>query len=284
MSPPVHASIATSSSTALIFGCGYLGRRVANRWIAANRPVYALTRSRSSELAASGISPILGDVLDPQSLRGLPRVNTVLYAVGFDRASGRSMRDIYVQGLANVLEHVPTPERFLYVSSTSVYGQTEGEWVTEDSVTEPHEGSGLVVREAETLLRERLPEAIVLRFAGMYGPNRLLREAALKRGEPVPADPDGWLNLIHIDDGSAAVLHAEKCANVGDVLNVADDTPVTRRDFYECLAEVIGAPVPTFAPAASAAKESNRRISNRKLRAKGWAPQHSSYQHGLNAC
>ena len=84
------------------------------------------------------------------------------------------MRAVYVEGLANVLRHVPRPGRFIYVSSSGVYGQSDGGWVDEDSAAEPCEDSGRIVLDAERLLQTALPEANILRFAGIYGPGRLL--------------------------------------------------------------------------------------------------------------
>jgi nucleoside-diphosphate-sugar epimerase len=191
----------------LIIGCGYLGERVARRWLSAGLRVAALTRSRAAHLAEQGIEPVVGDVLDP--LPKLPQARTVLYAVGFDRSVGADMRDVYVQGLANVLQALPEPERFLYVSSTGVYGDAEGGEVDEEMSIDPGDESGRVVAEAEALLRDRLPEAIILRFAGIYGPGRLMRADTLRSGQPIPGDPEQWLNLIHVEDGADAVLAAE---------------------------------------------------------------------------
>src|SRR5262249_27241783 len=82
--------------TNLIVGCGYLGRRIAGLWLAAGQRVIATTRSqdRAAELRQFGIEPILCDVLSLDSLATLPQVDTVVYCVGFDRAAGRSMRDV----------------------------------------------------------------------------------------------------------------------------------------------------------------------------------------------
>src|SRR5262245_51595999 len=139
----------------LIFGCGYLGRRVALLWRANGHRVVALTRHNAGALCALGVEPVVGDALSPESLRTLPAASTVLYAVGFDRGSGRSMRDVYVGGLSNVLDTLPQCGRFIYVSATSVYGQTNSEIVTENSPTAPTEESGRIVLEAEQLLRTR---------------------------------------------------------------------------------------------------------------------------------
>src|SRR6516165_10134582 len=144
----------------LLFGCGYLGRRVAERYLAEGRRVHAATRSpaRAAEFRAAGLVPVLCDVTDPSSLQNLPAAATVVHCVGLDRASGRSMREVYVGGLANVLARLPAPRRFVYVSSTSVYGQRDGEAVDEAAATEPGEESGRVVLEAEAVVRSHLPD------------------------------------------------------------------------------------------------------------------------------
>jgi nucleoside-diphosphate-sugar epimerase len=244
----------------LILGCGYLGRAVARRWLAQGHRLTALTRSRAEELRSLGIEPVVGDVTDP-ALR-LPAADTVLYAVGLDRSAGWTMREVYVGGLTSVLNAL-TAQRFIYVSSTGVYGQAGGEWVDEASPTEPADEGGRVVLECERLLREWRPDAVVLRFAGIYGPGRVIRRAAVERGEPIAADPDGWLNLIHVEDGAAAVVAAAERGEPGRTYNVADDRPLTRREFYTELATRLGAPAPRFVPAA---ERTNRRVSNRRLR------------------
>jgi len=259
----------TPSQNKLIIGCGYLGRRVAALWQERGQRVWATTRNRAAELRAEGIEPIVCNILDRNSLKALPAVDTVLYCVGLDRTAGASMRDVYVGGVENVLDHLPAPKRFLYVSSTSVYGQTAGEEVDERSATEPEEESGRVVLAAERLLRSRLPSAVILRFAGIYGPGRLLRRQAIEKGEPILADPERWLNLIHVDDGASAIRAAEQCAQAGDTINICDGQPVRRRDFFTTLAQLLGATAPRFVlpdPTQPPPHErTNRHIGNRKL-------------------
>lgn len=264
----------------LIFGCGYLGRRVANLWLAAGHRVAALTRQNADVLSAVGIEPILGDVLDPTSLRTLPTASTVLYAVGMDRTAGKPMREVYVTGLAHVLDTLPRCERFIYVSSTSVYGQTRGEWVDEQSAIAPTEESGKIILEAEQLLRAKRPDAIVLRFAGIYGPDRLLQKQPTLKGEPLTGDANKWLNLVHVADGASVVLRAESHGVPGETYNIADGTPVSRRDFYTLLAELLHAPPAKFdhQPELGAP---NRRISADKFRSLGWQPAFPSYREGL---
>ena len=268
-----------ASAPALIFGCGYLGRRVAALWKQDDRPVVALTRNNADELRRVGVEPVTGDILAPDTLRTLPSASTVLYAVGLDRRAGKPMREVYVTGLSNVLAALPPCARFVYVSSTSVYGQSGGEWVSEQSETAPTEESGKVVLEAEQLLRSKRPDAIVLRFAGLYGPDRLLRKQPILKGEPLVGDADKWLNLVHVEDGARAVLHAEQRATPGETYNVSDGEPVTRRAFYTRLAELLGTEAKFDARPEPGAP--NRRIDAAKFRALDWSPAFANSAGGL---
>jgi nucleoside-diphosphate-sugar epimerase len=272
-------------ASCLIFGCGYLGSRVAALWQQAGRRVFAV--SRNAAHLPPGVEPIVADVLNPASLRSLPTVDTVLYAIGFDRASGASMRAAYVDGLANVLMQLPPPQLFIYVSSSSVYGQTDGGWVNEDSPTEPTEESGQIVRDAENVLLARLPGAIRLRFAGIYGPGRLLRRQTIEKGEPIVGDADKWLNLIHVEDGARVVLAAEQHGQPGRVYNVCDDHPVRRRYFYAALARRLGAPEPRFTPPTEPLpphERTHRRINNRRMKAELRVElRYPDYDQGLKA-
>jgi nucleoside-diphosphate-sugar epimerase len=266
----------------LIIGCGYLGRRLLELWRALpDGPIYVTTRKpeRADELRRLGAEPVICDVLSPGPL---PRVDSVVYAVGLDRAAGVDMRAVYVEGLANVLDRLPPPGRFIYVSSTSVYGQDDGGEVDESAPTEPVEASGRIVLEAEQVLRQRLPDALILRLAGIYGPGRLLRQRAIEAGEPLAADPDKWLNLIHVEDAAAAVQAAVRRGQPGRVYNVSDGHPVRRRDFYAYLAQLLAAPPPRFAPAGP--DPTDRRIVNRRmLRELGVVVRFPSYREGLAA-
>jgi nucleoside-diphosphate-sugar epimerase len=269
---------------ALILGCGYLGLRLARAWFAEGDEVHAVTRSprRAADFATEGIAAHVGDVGDPKSL-ALPEVDVVVWAVGFDRSAGVPMRRVYFEGLGNALAALPGTPRIVLVSSTGVYGQTDGSEVDERSPTHPREESGRVVLEAEALLQSRRPDATIARFAGIYGPGRLLRAKDLLAGTPLAVDPEKWLNLIHVEDGVRAVQAICKRGSPGEVYNVCDDRPARRREFYARLAERIGAPPPRFVP-PTGGDEANRRIVNRRLRYElGVELAYPSFEEGLAA-
>ena len=258
----------------LIIGCGYLGRRVAAEWLRQGSAVAALTRSpeRAAELRDAGIAPLIGDVTRSDSLDALPAAGTVLYAVGFDRTAGHARRAVSVDGLANVLRMLgPRAERWIHISSTSVYGQTAGEVVDETSPTEPAQENGRICREAEQLVRRLVPHSIILRLAGIYGPSRLLRRLhELNSQTPIAGNPEAWLNLIHVDDAVAAVLAAEARGSDGETWLVCDERPIPRRDYYELLARLAAAPPPVFASDSETGVEQavdlNKRCASRRIR------------------
>ncbi len=291
----------------LIFGCGYLGRRVAERWRDMGHDVYVVTRSseRAQALAASGLTPIVADVMTPASLVDLPNAETVLYSVGFDRTAGHSIAEVYVGGLANVLMRLPVSTgRLIYISSTGVYGATDGELVDEDSPCRPQRDGGRACLEAEALIDAAhasrvgprdgwwTARSIVLRMAGIYGPGRIPRQRELLAGEPLDAPQQGFLNLIHVDDAANAALAAERVTSP-QTYNVSDGHPAQRREYYQEVARLIGAPAPRFAdspvdsgvltPARDRAI-SDKRVSNaRMLRDLLSQLRYPTYREGLAA-
>lgn len=261
----------------LIVGCGYVGRRAAAKWHSRGDSVCALTRSpqRGEELAAAGVTPIIGDVMQPETLVELPTADLVLYAVGLDRSAGYSQREVYVEGLKNVLAAIKGKcPRLIYLSSTSVYGQTAGEWVDEESPCQPTRSSGQVCLEAERTLLSTAESgelsAHILRLSGIYGPGRLLaRLEALRSGEPLAGNPEGFLNLIHVDDIVRAIFACEQRGAANQTYLISDDRPITRRVYYETLAKLVEAPKPQFDGRSSERHDAgslNKRCRNRRMR------------------
>ena len=171
----------------------------------------------------------------------------------------------------------PPASALVYASSTGVYGQTDGEWVDESSPTCPQHESGKVCLEAEDRVRawadsgNRCASAVVLRFAGLYGPGRMVRRSILERGEPIPGDPYKFLNLIHIDDAARAAAAALTTAQPHPLYLVCDDRPVMRKEYYAQMATLLGTPEPRFEvpgpDSPEAARDAtNKRINNHRLK------------------
>ena len=156
------------ATTRIIFGCGYLGLRVGKLWKAAGEHTWAFTRneSRVLELGKAGLHTAPGDVTNPDSLEhlrtifgldGAP-VESLLYAVGYDRNAGADIRSVYAGGLANVLAALPASVgRVIYISTTGVYGSAGGDWVDEQTPPDPQREGGKASLAAEQ--RARRPPA-----------------------------------------------------------------------------------------------------------------------------
>ncbi len=279
--------------TKLIIGCGYLGCRVAKRWLETGQAVVGVTRrpARAEELKQQGIQGLVADITRPATLDGLPEAETVLFTVGYDIASGQSRRDYFVNGLRSLFMALsPKTDRFILISSTAVYGQTEGQRVDEDSPCQPKTESGSALLEAENVLAASPfgPCAVILRLAGLYGPGRLLRRTKdLLAGNPIAAVKDRYLNLIHVDDAAAIVTAADRHGQLPCTYIVADGHPVKCCDYIAYLAKLLNVAKPRFQEPISGQtirRSCNKRISNarmhRELRVQLTYP---TYKEGLYA-
>ncbi len=241
----------------LIIGCGYVGSRVARSILARGDLVSAVTRSneRANEFQSIGITPIVADVADPDSLQALPETDVWLHAVAYDRSSPLPRRAVTVDGLRNVLDVAARKARkFIHLSTASVYGTSDGSWVDELTPCEPTTEAGQLALEAERLVSDfnmrvasHQSTATILRLAGIYGPGRLIaRVDQLRERALIPGTGDSWLNLIHVDD---IVQIAERVAWVerpDELYLVADDQPLARREFYSEVARLKNTPLPCF--------------------------------------
>src|SRR5262245_20976325 len=178
----------SSAMKKLIFGAGYLGSRVARRWRDAGHRVTIVTRhaERAEEFQRESYETLVADVTQPATLRHLPKADTVLFAVGFDRTNGASIEDVYAGGVRNVLAALPPEtDRFIYIRTTGVYGPSDGEWVDEVTPPDPRREGGRASLQAELALAASLigKQSVILRLAGIYGPGRIPFLKELKMGE-----------------------------------------------------------------------------------------------------
>jgi nucleoside-diphosphate-sugar epimerase len=236
---------------------------VAQFWKAAGESVAAVTRSqaRSETLWDAGIQPIVADIRIPESMPALPAADEVLFAVGHEPG-----HLLGLQTVLSVLAQHP-PRRFIYISSTGVYGQVAGEKVDEESPCQPTRAGGVTCLAAEeaVLTSSLSPCSLRLRLAGIYGPGRVPRIQDIVAGAPIAARSDGWLNLVHVDD--AAQIIAMWLAEVQPprLYVVSDGQPVLRREYYEELARLLAAPPPRFAPAAAESPGAQRAGSDKRI-------------------
>lgn len=258
----------------LIVGCGYLGRRVGEIWLEQSGPVHAVTRKqvRAGGLAEEGFQPIVADITKPETLVGLPQVDTLLVAVGMDRSVYSDIEMVYVDGLKNLLDSLSfAPRHLIYVSSTGVYGDFGGAWVDEGSPTQPLRPGGKACLKAERLLLESqfADRVTILRFAGIYGSGRVPTKQTIESGKWNRLTTAGYLNLIHAQDGAAIIDRVAAKTPGGETFLVSDGSPVLRRDYYQFMAELLNVGKikwdETIADPNSTRGGSSKRVANKKL-------------------
>jgi nucleoside-diphosphate-sugar epimerase len=283
---------------ALIVGCGYVGLPLGIELARLGHEVCGVTRSARNHAAlkAGAIQPFSADITRREELDKLPLpfdwvVNTASSSGGGIEA----YRQVYWQGTRHLIDWLGAvpPKKFVYTSSTSVYGQTDGSEVTETSPAEPEGESGRVLAATEKLLLEAAREkefpAVILRVAGIYGPERghfflqyLKGEARLAgRGEAL-------INMIHRDDVVNCILAALERGRAGEIYNAVDDEPVTQADFFRWLSATLGRPMPpgggAAAPAGRQRAVTNKKVLNRKLKAELGQPfKYPTFREGYAA-
>jgi nucleoside-diphosphate-sugar epimerase len=255
-----------------------------------------MTRSEehAKAIATAGIAPAMGDVTRPETLPdALEGAGVVYHMLGGMRGTPEALRALHVGGTRHVLAALPpSVRRYIYVSSTAVYGQTDGGWVDETAPTEPTSSLGRLRVEAEALVRVASGrggrETLILRPSSIYRPAGPLygqiREGTYKIG----SDPTKWMNHIYIDDFLGAMVLAVGRGRGGEAYNLTDDVPHPALDYFHFIADTMGAPRPpvTFEPSADGCaalvRESDKRVRNAKIRAAfAWTPKFPSYREGI---
>lgn len=282
--------------TVLMAGCGDLGTEAGLRFAAAGHRVVGWRRSAeklpgeiegvSADLTSANLPPVSSDT------------SAVVIAVAAESSAEAAYRAAYVDGLANVLRALDRddvrPRRVLFVSSTAVYGDADGGWVTEDTTPAPGGFSGRIILEAEELLHRHFEgtdtDTVVLRLGGIYGPGRTRLIDQVRSGSAATPAEARYTNRIHRDDAAAAIVHL--CSMEGTphpaYLGV-DNHPAEMGEVLRFLAEELGLPHPPAAPrepeasAGQAGRGGNKRCSNQRLRDTGFEFSYPTYREGYRA-
>lgn len=277
---------AAQALTIAIVGCGYVGTPLADQLAAAGHHVTAVRRSDAGEPLHPDVHLQRADVTHPDL--ALPPCDVLVYAVSAGGYADTLYRAAYVDGLRNTLRALgDSPPRLgLFVSSTAVYGQTDGQLVDEESATEPTGFSGRILLEGEHIMREACACGVAVRLAGIYGPGRTRLIDSVRSGTArIPPEPH-FTNRIHRDD-CAGILrflidrYAAGAALAPVILGV-DHLPARYDEVVHWLADRLRVPRPPVAesPARRTRPESNKRCSNARITAMGYRFAYPTFRDG----
>jgi nucleoside-diphosphate-sugar epimerase len=278
-----------SAPSVLIAGCGDVGSRLATQLLDFGWEVHGLRRNVAR--LPKGVIGVAGDLFNKDCPATWPigAVDYLVYCTAATDHDEAGYRAAYIQGLQHVLEWLndygQAPKRLVFVSSSSVYGQQNGEWVDETSSAVAAGYSGQVMLEAEQLALNSGFPASVVRLTGIYGPGREWLLTQVRRGYRVVTDPPLYGNRIHVDDAAglmAFLLEADhRGVALDDVYIGVDDAPAPLADVVAWLREYLG--VTEWADDASVRRTGSKRCSNARAKALGWTPKYPSFREGYAA-
>ncbi len=269
-------------SSLLIIGCGDVGLRVV-RVLGGRLRVLALTSSpkRCDALRALGVHPVVGNLDDPTTLGRLAGLADAVLYLAPPPTTGST--DPRLRALLAALGRRAPPARVVYASTTGVYGDCRGEWVTETRPLNPTTDRARRRVDAESHLRAWAratgARTTTLRIPGIYASDREggRPQDRVTRGTPVlAAADDGYTNHIHADDLARACIAALWRGRPQRVVQVCDDTDMKTGDYYDLVADLSGLPRPARVTRAQAGEHfsaaqwsflnESRRLSNARMK------------------
>lgn len=273
-------------ASVLIAGCGDVGSRLATQLLANDWQVYGLRRS--IDRLPAGVIGVAGDLFNEQCPDQWPKGNIdyLVYSAAATEHDEAGYQAAYVDGLKHTLDwlkqHNQQPKRLIFVSSSGVYGQKNGEWVDETSPAEASSYSGRIMLEAEQVALHSGIPASVVRLTGIYGPGREWMLGQVRKGYRVAVDPPLYGNRIHADDAGgliAFLLQADlQGKSLDDCYIGVDNAPVPLAEVVDWLRERLG--ITEWAAEASVRRAGSKRCSNARAKALGWEPRYPSYREG----
>jgi nucleoside-diphosphate-sugar epimerase len=258
----------------LLCGHGYLGHAIAREFLDGGWKVTTVSKSGDDADHRCDLSSA-DEVTELEKSCDAP--DFIVHCASSGRGGADAYRAVYVDGCSHLIDTfhgVP----MLFTSSTSVYPQTDGSLVDEESNAEPDRETGQLIRQAERLVLNH--EGIVFRLSGIYGPGRSVILKKFLAGEAT-LEEDGrrFLNQIHRDDAARAVFQAALGFCGPGIWNVSDSAPTSQIDTYTKLAKMFSKAMPPSAPRDLNRKRgwTHKRVDNSKLRQIGWTPRHPSF-------
>jgi nucleoside-diphosphate-sugar epimerase len=270
----------------LIAGCGYVGEATADLFHSAGWNVEGWVHSKQSAARLS-VKPYSICVIDV-SQRGevaerAAAFDAVIHCASSRGGDAEAYHQIYLNGAHHLLETFPKA-KILFTSSTSVYAQRDGLRVTEESETKPLRETSRILLEVEKLILGK--GGIIVRLAGIYGPQRsALLSKFLSGTATIDPNNDRFVNQVHRDDIACAlfVLLNRQSQTSAQIYNVVDDQPLLQSECYRWLAQKLNRPLPPTRKSERPRKRgnTNKRVSNAKLRQLGWTPDFPTFSDAM---
>ncbi|HKP92875.1 MAG TPA: NAD-dependent epimerase/dehydratase family protein, partial [Chthoniobacterales bacterium] len=277
----------------LIAGCGYVGEAAADYFHANGWEVEGWTASAGSAAKLAGRPYLVHavDIIDREAIAegrasarpGHADFDVAIHCASTHGGDEEQYRRLYLEGATNLRRAFPNAT-LIFTSSTSVYAQKDGALVEETSAAQPAHRKGKLLRETEALVLAS--GGMVARLGGIHGPGRsYFLKRILEGGVVGSRGHDRLINHVHRDDiVTALFLLAEKRSQCsGQIYNVVADQPISAGEALQWLATRLKKSLPeaSDSPREGTRAETNKHVSNRKLRALGWRPRYPTFDSAM---
>lgn len=293
----------------LFVGCGDIGIRVTraipDSELRLSCQIQAMRRNPSA--LPVGIDSIKGDLCNSSDLLAVldrSNIDVIIVTLTADSMSDQGYLDSYVAG-AKALKMAATstknpPSLVIWISSSGVYGQTDGEWVDELSEVAPRSFRGKRLVQAEQLVSSLSTsrtvdpnssiKSTVIRFSGIYGPGRNRLVNQIRQGNIAPIEPVAWTNRIHSEDCAGVIVHLleqySQGKSLGGLYLATDDEPSSAHETQSWLAEELELYFSVKGKGKNnkqAGILSNRRCSNKLLKKSGYKFLFPTFREGYSS-
>ena len=278
----------------LIFGFGYTAKFMCQKFSKKNWEVFCTTRfkEKAKEIKSLNATPIFFD--DEEKIESVLSKNSYILST----APPENSKDPVVENYGHLLKKNSERVKWAgYLSTTSVYGDKKGEWVTEDTVLEPNLERSISRVAAENswikLGENLLIKTVIFRLAGIYGPGRSLVDRLMKDEDVYIVDkPAHLFNRIHVDDIVGAIEMAISSKSEAKIFNLSDDLPAKQLDVAKFAASLLKRKSPQtvslesdlVSEMARSFYKEEKKVSNTRLKDElGYKLTFPSYKEGLFA-
>lgn len=270
----------------LFIGCGDIAQRAASE-MQARYKCFGLRRQPDN--LPNYIQSIKGDATNAEQLLSVASEGFDIWIATITPGefTEQAYKDSYLavaKSISSTISQLQkAPRLVLWVSSTSVYGDFKGDWVSELTQPEPNTFSGKILLAAEKIIQQIPCETSVIRFSGIYGPGRTRLLGQVLAGKGRPSSPEQWSNRVHADDCGGILSHLVEYGLSGDSLLpeylASDSSPVTQHEIRQWLAEQLTVSLVEEEVKAS----STRRCDNSRLLASGYQFKYPTFKEGYGS-
>ncbi len=279
-----------SSSKILIFGGGFSGQHIANVARKLGATVLCSRRDITKEGADFEFDSTSKVLISEQILKDVTHVLSCIPPT-------KNGEDPVLRNFSDQLKTMKL-KWVGYLSTTGVYGDYKGGWVTENSNTKPKQQRSIRRLACEKEWQSLGLPLQIIRLPGIYGPRRSTLEVIATKKNNIVNKPGQVFSRIHIDDIAGAIMHLIDLFSKGlcpEVINLADNLPATNVEVMTYAAKLLEIPLPPIesfesaaihmSPMALSFWQENRKVSNHLLcKMLGYNLIHSNDKEGLKDC